>query len=112
MNQQAHATANISDDGKITSITLTDPGFGYDSAPAVTISAHVPGTGTGATAIADIGGGIVTNILVTNAGSGYTRGNTPDNEVSAPSNIEVNVKSGGTSYQNIYLGTGKREIEN
>jgi hypothetical protein len=52
----------------VASIALTAGGIGYTSAPAVTIS----GTGTGATAIAQIRDGAVVAVLITAEGSGYT----------------------------------------
>jgi hypothetical protein len=55
-------------DGAIESIIVTAGGSAYGSAPGVTID----GDGTGATATAVIGGGIVTGVTITNAGSGYT----------------------------------------
>lgn len=53
-------------DGKITSITLDQPGE-YDTPPAVTIN----GTGFGATAEATVYGGKVTGFIITDPGSGY-----------------------------------------
>lgn len=64
---QAVAVATVKS-GKIDSIAVTTPGFGYTSTPAVTIT----GAGTGAAAVALISNGEVTAIVVTNAGSGYT----------------------------------------
>lgn len=57
-------TANV-----VTSVTVTNGGAGYVSAPAVTFSG---GGGTGAAATAVVTGGVVTAINVTNGGSGYT----------------------------------------
>ena len=51
----ATATATITD-GKVTSITITNAGLGYTSIPNVTIS----GTGTGATAIANVDSNVST----------------------------------------------------
>lgn len=55
--------------GAIQAITVTNPGGGYLTAPAVTITDP---TGTGATATATVANGLVTGITVTNAGTGYT----------------------------------------
>ena len=49
----------------ISSIEIVNPGFGYTSAPTVTIS----GDGTGATAVATIQSGRIVSITVTNRGS-------------------------------------------
>lgn len=56
--------------GFVVGVTLTDGGYGYTNAPAITISG---GGGTGAIAKATIdANGIVTAITVLNPGSGYT----------------------------------------
>jgi hypothetical protein len=52
----------------ITEINVTNPGFGYTTAPTVTIT----GDGTGATATATIINGRVQKITVTNRGTDYT----------------------------------------
>jgi len=52
----------------ITEINVTNPGFGYTTAPTVTII----GDGTGATAVATIINGRVQKITVTNRGTDYT----------------------------------------
>jgi hypothetical protein len=65
---QATATASRSAQ-VVSSITVTNPGSGYASVPAVTISG---GAGTGATATAVLTNGSVTSITVNNGGTGYT----------------------------------------
>lgn len=67
--------ANISkpkylDRGQIVKINVTDGGSEYGSAPTVTISA--PDSGTTATATATISDGVVTDVVITNPGAGYT----------------------------------------
>jgi RHS repeat-associated protein len=57
----------------ITSVEVADGGYGYTSAPTVTISAP-NGTGTTAQAVATVAGGVVTQITLTNPGSGYKLG--------------------------------------
>lgn len=58
-----------SSSGGIDSISILNPGFGYQSAPTVTIQ----GDGTDATAIATINSnGSIKEITITNAGIGYT----------------------------------------
>jgi hypothetical protein len=54
--------------GGVTSITITNSGINYATAPTVNI---VSGTGTGATAVATVVGGHVNSITVTNRGTGY-----------------------------------------
>ena len=53
----------------ISSISVTNPGTGYTTAPTVTIT----GDGTGATAEAVIVNGVVQSINITNRGIDYTR---------------------------------------
>jgi hypothetical protein len=57
------------------SVSVTNPGTGYTSAPAVTVSAPQMAYGTTASAVSSYAssqGGIVTGVTVTNGGSGYT----------------------------------------
>jgi len=59
--------------GPIDAIQVNYGGSGYITAPAVTIT----GSGSGATAVAMVSGGVVTNITITAGGTRYTRlGNT------------------------------------
>ena len=62
--------ATVSATLKITSVTVDTFGSGYVSAPAVTFS-DANGTGSGAAAAAIVDIGSVTDITVTNAGTGY-----------------------------------------
>ncbi len=57
--------------GVITNIEITKTGANYSSPPVVTIYEEPPGIGTGAIAIAEIAGGIVSTITVTAGGAGY-----------------------------------------
>lgn len=56
-------------DGGIHVIKVTSGGSGYATAPAVTIT----GDGTGATANSTITANVVTSVVITAAGTGYTR---------------------------------------
>lgn len=56
---------------QVTGVTITDPGSGYTSSPAVTASGGGPGSGFAATAVLGAGGGVA-SINVTNPGTGYT----------------------------------------
>lgn len=68
---QAEALA-ASDGDVLTSISITNPGAGYSTAPIVTIAP--PPSGTTATAAATVAGGVITSISIDSgaAGSGYT----------------------------------------
>lgn len=63
----ATATASVSG-GAVTSVTVTDGGGGYSTAPLVRFF----GTGTGAAATAVVTNGAVSAINVTSGGTGYT----------------------------------------
>jgi hypothetical protein len=54
-------------------VTLTNVGAGYNSSPIVVASG---GSGTGATFVATVAGGVVTTVTVTNPGQGYLPGQT------------------------------------
>ncbi|MEK7951172.1 beta strand repeat-containing protein [Luteolibacter soli] len=56
-----------------TTVAVASGGSGYTGAPMVKFSG---GTGTGATGYAVITGGVVTSIVMTSAGTGYTAGDT------------------------------------
>ena len=68
----------------VQSISVTDGGSGYSTTPIVKITG---GGGVGATAVATMSGGLITGIVVTNPGIGYT---------SPPSVTLVNGLTGGT----------------
>ena len=87
----AKATATTDGDA-VDSITITDSGLHYNSAlpPTVTISG---GGGNGATATASVSTtGLVTGILITNGGSGYTSAPTVTIDYS-PKDNRAEVKS-------------------
>jgi hypothetical protein len=54
----------------INTLSVTNRGSGYTSAPTVSISA--PASGTTATATATVSGGLITGFTITSPGSGYT----------------------------------------
>jgi formylglycine-generating enzyme required for sulfatase activity len=74
----------------VTSISLTNGGNGYTTAPTVTISAS---QGSGATATATISNGQVTGLTLVSGGSGYTTGNPPTVSFSPPPNIPLQITS-------------------
>lgn len=64
----AQATAQVSPEGVVTGISITNQGQGYVAAPRV----QILGNGSGAEAVATIGAdGSVSTIAVTNGGAGY-----------------------------------------
>jgi len=73
----ASATAIVSVAGTISSISVLDGGYGYSSAPIVTIQSPI-GIGTStSTAISSISSGIVTSISITGVVTGYSSTNPP-----------------------------------
>lgn len=69
----AIASANVSIAGTITSINLSNPGYGYLNPPEITIAPPVGlGTSSRATATASIINGSISTISITNPGFGYT----------------------------------------
>lgn len=83
----AAATATVDAAGKVIALTLTNPGFGYNSSnlPSVTIGPPPPSSsGINATATAQISSGLVTSITITNPGSGYQPGSIPSISIQPP----------------------------
>jgi hypothetical protein len=77
-------------DGSIQVIQVTSGGSGYSSAPLVTIT----GDGVGATANAIITANSVTQIVVTNPGSGYTTATVSFNSGAATARAIISPKGG------------------
>jgi len=73
----------------VTSVTITNPGFGYTLSPPDVVFS-TPGINT-ATAIANITNGIVTSVTITNPGFGYTITNPPQVIISSPNPIYENI---------------------
>jgi hypothetical protein len=71
----------------VRSITIIDPGSGYTESPRVTIDSPVVDWGIGATAVAGIQNGGVSNIEVVSSGRGYTL--PPRVTISSP-NVGIN----------------------
>ena len=96
----AAATAVVTGLGTISTISISNGGSGYSSAPVVTIGSTVQsvGLGTTATATSSITAGVVTSITITNAGTGYTNTSAPVVLIAPPSHnteeVSVNTYSG------------------
>lgn len=86
----AAGTAIVSSAGTISSISLSNPGFGFTSSPSISISS--PGIGTTATAFSSISSGIITSIAISNPGSGYTSSNPPQVLIEQPHLITEKVE--------------------
>ena len=62
---------NLVSVGSIQTVTITNGGSGYTSAPNVTISSTQETGGINATATATVSGNVVTSVTLTNRGTGY-----------------------------------------
>jgi len=116
-SQTALGTPNIDALGHITGVTFTDNGQGYVSAPTITFSPSVPGYGQGATAEAILTNGQITGVKMTNMGNGYLGKNYPSVKgvsflPTGSALTTFSVYASKTYIRDIYLGTGKRTIEN
>ncbi|MDB6134045.1 MAG: hypothetical protein JWM59_2288 [Verrucomicrobiales bacterium] len=79
--RRAGASATVSSDGAVESITVRGGGSGYTAPPAVVVAP--PPSGITATATAEIAGGQVTKITFTE-GSGYSSANPPAVYIAPP----------------------------
>jgi hypothetical protein len=108
----------VTTDGRITGVEFTggypfSQGFGYDTAPTVTFTASIPGKGTGADGVAVVKDGRVTNVIMSNQGSGYIGKNNPNSSKASAFTPSASVMAtAGKAYvRDINFGTGKRTIE-
>jgi len=93
----ASATAIVSSAGTISSLIISDGGYGYTSDPIVTIQSPI-GFGSTATATSATVSGIVSSFVITGPGTGYTSTNPPSVLIEPPT-----FKS-ETSFVNSYQG--------
>ncbi len=107
-------------DGRITGVTFPasfpyTAGYGYDAPPTVTFTPSIPGKGTGAAGTAVVSEGRVTSVIMTNQGSGYIGKNNPNGTAKAfgflPTSTSISARAGKAYVRDLYLGTGKRTIE-
>ena len=120
-NQTAVGTCIIDPAGHITGVNVSagsnHGGMGYITSPTITFTASVSGMGQGASGIAVIVEGEVDHVNMVNMGDGYLGKNTPATfkyfsilpEGAASTTFKV--YAGQTYIRDIYLGTGKRTIE-
>jgi phage tail sheath protein FI len=97
--------------GIVESISVSNGGAGYTTAPTVTISAPQTSGGSQATATATVAGGVVTAITITDEGSGYTSATIsfggPGTSAAASATVTANkgIKINNTTvYQTTYEG--------
>ena len=115
------ATADVTVNGSVSEITVTNGGSGFTSSPLVSI---VGGGGSGAAATAIITKGVVSRILINSGGTGYTSqpsitivggggtGATGTASVRGPIK-SVDITNGGASYTstpNVILSSGSGAV--
>lgn len=86
--------------GQVVAFNITNGGSAYSPAPLVTIAA--PLSGITATATAVLTAGVVTSIVITNPGSGYTIANPPT----------VTFDSGAAAATAVFKGSGLTPYDN
>ena len=81
--------------GRVTNIELLDGGVGYEEIPSVyVVDPRTSGGGTGATAAASVFNGRITDINITNFGSGYSADFPPSIVIQAPPQARASVEVG------------------
>ena len=80
-----YTTDSVYPSGGIASISIGDPGRNYSSLPKLLSSTR---SGSGATAVATISGSL-SNVSVTNQGSGYNQASLPSGVVTLPDYVDL-----------------------
>ena len=84
----------VDSNGRITSIELLSGGLGYDDVPSVYIVDTREDGGTGAVATASVFNGKITDINISNFGSGYSSSNPPSIIIQNPPEARSSVQIG------------------
>ena len=84
----------VDGDGRVIRIDLLNGGSGFDDVPSVYIVDNRTNGGTGATAVASIFNGQITDINITNFGSGYSASNPPEIVIQAPPQAKASAEIG------------------
>ncbi|AOV60911.1 virion structural protein [Synechococcus phage S-CAM22] len=84
----------VDSNGRITAIELLNGGLGYDDVPSVYIVDNREDGGTGAAATASVFNGKITDINITNFGSGYSQSNPPTVIIQDPPEARCSVEIG------------------
>jgi hypothetical protein len=130
LNQTATATLTLTKDGYVSGITLVNGGWGYTTTPNITITPSIASMGSGASAIVTrMDNSQVKEVKIVNQGTGYLGRNNPGPAIGAAdiagegftvltaggsSSTTINTIytiTNKTYIRDIYLGTGKRTIE-
>ena len=84
----------VDSDGRVVSVELLDGGTGYDDVPSVYIVDNREDGGTGAKATASVFNGKITDINITDFGSGYSSSNPPSIVIQDPPEARASVEIG------------------
>jgi len=84
----------VDGDGRVIRVDLLNGGSGYDDVPSVYIVDKRTNGGTGATAVASIFNGQITDINITAFGSGYSAAAPPEIVIQAPPQAKASVEIG------------------
>ena len=85
----SYSTNSIYPSGGVATITIGDSGRNYQSLPKLSGSTR---SGSGATAIATISGGL-SNVSISNSGSGYNQADLPTCVVTMPDFIDITLEN-------------------
>ena len=107
-NGVTYTTNSIYPTGGIGTITIGDSGRNYQSLPRLSGSTR---SGSGATAVATIKGGL-SNVSVTNQGSGYNQGIPPTCVVTLPDFIDITLENILGSFVKDEVITSKEKLDN
>ena len=84
----------VDGDGRVIRIDLLDGGSGFDDVPSVYIVDNRTNGGTGATAVASIFNGQITDINISAFGSGYSAANPPEIVIQSPPQAKASADIG------------------
>ena len=103
-----YSTNSIYPSGGIATITIGDQGRNYQSLPRLSGSSR---SGSGATAFATISGGL-TNVSITNVGSGYNQGIPPTCVVTLPDFVDITLENVLGNFLPDEIVISKEKIDN
>ena len=104
----SYSTNSIYPAGGIATITIGDQGRNYQSLPRLSGSSR---SGSGATAIATISGGL-SNVAITNQGSGYNQGIPPTCVVTLPDFVDITLENVLGNFLPDEIVISKEKIDN
>ena len=104
----------VDGDGRVIRIDLLDGGSGFDDVPSVYIVDNRTNGGTGATAVASIFNGQITDINISSFGSGYSAASPPEIVIQSPPQAKASADIGlnqVTGFNVTEVGSGYTKAE-